>query len=124
MAKDSQINIRFDAETDAELEAAAKSLGVSKSALVRRLTEQFLADLKKRGGLSLGAEWVNELSAADARTKWGERKLEKPEGAERKVVAYPKDAGFPNESAMLNDGPADFTPSKGPVRYSAKGGCR
>jgi hypothetical protein len=102
VTKDSQINIRFDAATDAELEGAAKRLGVSKSSLIRRLTRQFLDDVRSRGAMSLGAEWVKGLAAADARTKWGERKI---------------------DPAILNDEPMENPPpSKGAVSYGGKGG--
>jgi predicted DNA-binding protein len=82
VSKNQQVNIRFDDETDTELETTAEALGVSKSALVRRLTRQFLDDVRKRGALSLGAEWVRDLARADGRSAWGESKIEAASAAE------------------------------------------
>jgi antitoxin component of RelBE/YafQ-DinJ toxin-antitoxin module len=73
--KTSQINIRFDAETEAQLNVIAEELGVTKSALVRRLTEKFLAEVKRLGAVNLNPQWISEIGKADARAKWGERKL-------------------------------------------------
>jgi predicted RNA polymerase sigma factor len=69
-----QINIRFDADTDAELRDTAAALGVSKSALVRRLTEAFLAEVKRTGAVKLKPEWIQDLRAADGRSGGKERK--------------------------------------------------
>lgn len=77
MKKSSQINLRLDPPTDLELTEVAKSLGVSKSALVRRLTEAFLAEVKRTGLVKLNHEWTGAITKADARTGWGERKLDK-----------------------------------------------
>lgn len=75
MAKSSQVNIRFDETTDSDLEAAAKGLGTSKSALVRHLTEVFLREVKKDRGLKIDPTWVRNVGKADARSDWGERKM-------------------------------------------------
>lgn len=77
MKKSSQINLRLDPPTENELTAVAESLGVSKSALVRRLTEAFLAEVKRTGLVKLSHEWTSALIKADARTQWGDRKIEK-----------------------------------------------
>jgi antitoxin component of RelBE/YafQ-DinJ toxin-antitoxin module len=77
MKKSAQINLRLDPPTELELTAVAESLGVSKSALVRRLTEAFLAEVKRTGIVKLSHEWTSKLTAADARSQWGERKTEK-----------------------------------------------
>jgi hypothetical protein len=79
VSKSSQINIRFDDTTDAELVATAAALGVSKSALVRRLTEAFLAEVKRTGAVQLKPSWVKELGKADARSGWGERRISQDE---------------------------------------------
>jgi hypothetical protein len=73
--KSSQINIRFDPNTEAALNETAKELGLSKSALVRNLTEKFLAEVRRTGAVRLRPEWVNEMTKADARTQWGDRKI-------------------------------------------------
>jgi antitoxin component of RelBE/YafQ-DinJ toxin-antitoxin module len=93
MAKDSQVNIRFDAATDADLEETARQMGVSKSALVRHLTATFLKQVKQSGTVPLNLKWTSVLNEADARSEWGARKLkpadpppEKPPGP----VKYPK----------------------------------
>lgn len=78
MAKDSQVNIRFDAATDADLEETAKQMGVSKSALVRHLTATFLKEVKKTGAVPLHLKWTSVLNEADARSAWGERKMAEP----------------------------------------------
>lgn len=82
MSKDSQINVRFTADLDADLSHTAAQLGVSKSALVRRLTEVFLAEVKKTGAVSLNSEWVKDLTQADARSQWGEAKMPKKQEAD------------------------------------------
>lgn len=88
MKKSSQINLRLDPPTETELTAVAESLGVSKSALVRRLTEAFLAEVKRTGLVTLSHEWTAALTKADARTQWGDRKIEKsvPPSRETKPV--------------------------------------
>jgi hypothetical protein len=68
MIKNSQVNVRFDEQTDNLLEETAKSLGVSKSALVRHLTKTFLDDVKKSGSLKMKPNWVSLLEPADARS--------------------------------------------------------
>lgn len=96
MQKTSQINIRFEAATEEQLNAVAQELGVTKSALVRRLTEKFLMEVKRLGAVNLNPDWIRDMSRADARAKWGERRLvaaeddEKRELPERKTVKYPK----------------------------------
>ena len=57
------------------LTEVAQALGVSKSALVRRVTEAFLAEVKRTGAVQLRPDWVNGLKKADARTEWGDRKI-------------------------------------------------
>lgn len=79
MAKDSQVNIRFDAATDADLEETAKQMGVSKSALVRHLTATFLKQVKQSGTVPLNLKWTSVLNEADARSEWGARKLTPPD---------------------------------------------
>lgn len=74
MKKSSQINLRLDPPTEEQLTQVAVALGVSKSALVRRLTEAFLAEVKRTGSVKLKPEWVTGMTVADARTPWGERK--------------------------------------------------
>lgn len=71
MKKSSQINLRLDPPTDAELTQVAIALGVSKSALVRRLTEAFLAEVARTGAVALEPSWVRGMQTADARTAWG-----------------------------------------------------
>lgn len=75
MQKSAQINIRLTPEIDEELNRVAQSLGVSKSSLVRRLTEKFLVEVKKLGVVELNPAWIEEMAKADARTSWGERKI-------------------------------------------------
>lgn len=86
MAKDSQVNIRFDAATDAELEETAQQMGVSKSALVRHLTATFLKEVKRTGAVPLAMGWTSLLNEADGRSAWGEKKL--PDSPP-KSVKYP-----------------------------------
>lgn len=74
MKKSAQINLRLDTPTEAELTQVAQALGVSKSALVRRLTEAFLAEVKRTGSVTLKPEWVTGMTVADARSAWGDRK--------------------------------------------------
>lgn len=72
MAKDRQVNIRFDDETDDALTNASRRLGMSKSALVRHFTKSFLALIESRGGMPVDlAEGL-----ADGRSPWGEAKGE------------------------------------------------
>ena len=71
-SKDSQINVRFDEATDAQLVAAAKKLGTTKSALVRHLTETFLSEIESTGSMALNMNWTQKLGLADARSPWGE----------------------------------------------------
>lgn len=71
MSKNAQINIRFEANVDDELTRVAAALGVSKSALVRRLTEAFLAEVKRTGGVALHPTWIQDLKSADGRSKAG-----------------------------------------------------
>ena len=75
MAKDSQVNIRFDAATDAELEKTAQEMGISKSGLVRHLTATVLKEVRRTGSVPLQLQWASMLNEADGRTQWGERKL-------------------------------------------------
>ena len=77
MSKNSQINIRFDAETEAALNEICLQLGVSKSALVRRLTEKFILEVRMAGGIKIAASHLNTCGPADARTPWGEAKMQK-----------------------------------------------
>lgn len=79
MKKSSQINLRLDPATEQELTEVAVALGVSKSALVRRLTEAFLKEVKRTGAVTLRPDWVETIRKADARTEWGERKISEPE---------------------------------------------
>lgn len=72
--KNKQINVRFSDETDQVLTDTAAKLGVSRSALVRHLTEQFLAETTRTGSLRLKPHWVGNLAQADARSQWGTRK--------------------------------------------------
>jgi hypothetical protein len=72
MAKDTQINVRFPADTDQKLAATAAQLGVSKSSLVRRLTDLFLAEVEATGAVSLNPHWIKDLTTADGRSAWGE----------------------------------------------------
>lgn len=103
LAKDFQINIRFDEATSAELTATSKALGVSKSQLVRHLTKTFLQDVKRNGALKLSLEWTRLLGVADARSEWGERKL-------------------PENPAMLNEGDPDAPmPGQDSVNYRKPG---
>jgi predicted DNA-binding protein len=107
--KTSQINIRFDPETEQQLNAVAEELGVSKSALVRRLTEKFLMEVKRIGAVNLNPEWIKEIGRADARAKWGERKIVDLSGA---MVAE-------NENRE-----GDAQTSRRPVKYPRKKGQR
>jgi len=75
MKKSSQINLRLDPPTELELTQVAVALGVSKSALVRRLTEAFLEEVKRTGSVTLKPDWGTGMTVADARTPWGERKI-------------------------------------------------
>lgn len=70
MPKDSQINIRFDQETDRRLAETARKLGLSKSGLVRHFTARFLETVNREGGLRMDLE----IDPADGRTEWGEPK--------------------------------------------------
>jgi antitoxin component of RelBE/YafQ-DinJ toxin-antitoxin module len=79
MAKNSQVNIRFDEATDADLERTASRLGVSKSSLVRHLTKTFLAEVERSGSLPMNPDWTRALGTADARSGWGERRNERTE---------------------------------------------
>lgn len=88
MAKTSQINIRFDPETDAQLTELAESLGVSKSSLVRRLTEKFIEEVRKMGTVEIDPEWLRNLAKADARSEWGERKTQPLAKVADDVVQY------------------------------------
>jgi antitoxin component of RelBE/YafQ-DinJ toxin-antitoxin module len=90
VAKDSQVNIRFDAATDAELEETAQQMGVSKSALVRHLTATFLKEVRRTGSVPLKMPWTSVLNEADARSAWGERKLPEPPPKPPGPVKYPK----------------------------------
>ncbi len=96
MAKASQVNIRFEDGDDAELERTAQRLGMSKSALVRHLTRQFLDEVRRTGSLQINPTWIKALGAADARSAWGERKLKVAEDevplppTTMKSVTYPK----------------------------------
>jgi predicted DNA-binding protein len=73
--KSSQINIRFTPQIEADLNAICEKLGINKSALVRKLTEVFIAEVKRTGSLTLDHRWLRELGQADGRSEWGERKL-------------------------------------------------
>jgi len=75
MSKQSQINIRFDEETERNLTKICGDLGISKSALVRRLTEKFILEVKRSGGVKIDSAAVNDLPQADGRSPWGEKKL-------------------------------------------------
>lgn len=75
MAKNSQVNIRFDDATDALLESTAAGIGISKSALVRHLTGTFLDEVQRTGSIKLRPDWIRMLGSADARSVGGERKL-------------------------------------------------
>jgi predicted DNA-binding protein len=96
-SKDSQINVRFDEATDAQLVAAAKKLGTTKSALVRHLTETFLSEIEATGSMALDLNWKAKLNGADARSPWGEPRMIAAETKEnspaadlpRKAVIYP-----------------------------------
>jgi hypothetical protein len=93
--KSSQINIRFDPKTEAALNDTAQSLGLSKSALVRNLTEKFLEEVRKTGAVELRPQWIADMARADARTQWGDRKIlnDKPATDDvpdkREAVNYP-----------------------------------
>jgi hypothetical protein len=95
MSKQSQINIRFDEKTEESLNEICGELGISKSALVRRLTEKFILEVKRCGGVKIDTATLNDLPAADGRTAWGEKKLGESEPA---PVAYPaKKKGKPKQ---------------------------
>ena len=87
MAKDTQINIRFPSNMDRQLTETAVALGVSKSALVRRVTEMFLEEVSETGSVKLHPNWIKGLTEADGRSEWGSSKgkdgSEKPRAAKR-----------------------------------------
>lgn len=100
MAKNAQVNIRFDDATADQLEATAAELGLSVSALVRHATRLFLEDIKRTGSVRISEDTIRILGRADARTEWGFRKIE-------------------TSTAVLNDAPnSEAVPSKGRVNYS------
>ena len=68
MRKNAQINIRFEENVDSHLTSVALALGVSKSALVRRLTEAFLAEVAKTGSVQLEPTWIQAIKPADGRS--------------------------------------------------------
>lgn len=74
MAKDTQINVRFPSEIDRKLTETAAQLGVSKSSLVRRVTEMFLEEVNSTGVIRLNPMWIQDLTKADARSPWGRPK--------------------------------------------------
>lgn len=104
MQKSSQINIRFDPETEEQLNQTAEALGVSKSALIRRLTEKFLQEVRKTGAVTLNPKWITDMAAADARSSWGDRKI------------------LPDEQICKVADSHQSTPlaSKGPTKYPTK----
>lgn len=112
MAKNSQVNIRFDDSTAAQLEQTAAGLGISTSALVRHLTRTFLDDVKKTGSVQIKPQWTRMLNAADARSGWGDRKTASADAA-------------PVQAPHLNDEPAEREAKKAeaPTKYP-KGGAR
>ena len=73
--KTSQINVRFTPQIDADLTAICKKMGVTRSAMVRKLTEVFISEVKRTGSLTLNHQWIKALGDADARSPWGDRKL-------------------------------------------------
>jgi hypothetical protein len=89
MKKTEQVNVRFDADTQADLDQTAEALGTSRSVLVRRLTEAFLKEVKRTGSVKLNPTWLNDLGKADARSDWGERKIPSDQDLKTPVV-YPK----------------------------------
>jgi hypothetical protein len=98
MSKTSQINIRFDAPTEAALNEICSDLGISKSALVRRLTEKFIMEVKRSGGVKIAGMDSGEFGTADARTPWGEAKMQAGQGMSLKVA---EDSGDKFESPPL-----------------------
>lgn len=73
--KSAQINIRFSPQIEADLNSICEKLGITKSSLVRKLTEVFIAEVKRTGSLTLDHRWIRELGQADGRSEWGERKI-------------------------------------------------
>lgn len=74
VAKNTQVNIRFDDSTAADLEKVAAGLGISVSALVRHATQILIDEVKQSGSLRMKSGSVPEVKA-DARSQWGERKI-------------------------------------------------
>jgi len=106
VAKNSQVNIRFDDVTDAQLEQTAHDLGVSKSALVRHVTKTFLEEVRRTGALKLKPEWTRLIGDADGRSPWGEHKMQLNEGGERA------------EAADLEMKPVKYPSKKSPTKKS------
>ena len=86
MAKDTQINVRFPAEIDRRLTETAIQLGVSKSALVRRVTEMFVDEVTAAGVVRLNPMWIRDLTGADGRSPWGRPKKFSGEDSSAKVA--------------------------------------
>lgn len=100
-SKDTQVNVRFDEATDAQLVAAAKKLGTTKSALVRHLTETFLSEIAETGSMALNLNWMAKLGQADARSPWGEPRMIAAETKEKSPAA-----DLPREAITYPKGPA------------------
>lgn len=102
MAKDTQINVRFPAEIDRRLTETAIQLGVSKSALVRRVTEMFVDEVMSTGVVRLNPMWIRDLTGADGRSPWGRPKKFSIE--DQAVPQIPKvaDGGAPYKLPVPN----------------------
>ena len=68
MRRGAALNIRMDAEMDAELDRVASELGTSKSALIRLLARTFVDHLKKTGSLGVPVDWKALLKSSDKRS--------------------------------------------------------
>jgi len=69
------ISLRLDEEMEHELEKQSKSLGVSKSALVRKCIEKFLSTTAPSSAWELGQEYFGQFDSGNKHLSQNKRKV-------------------------------------------------
>jgi len=70
MSFSSQLPLRLDKETDVRLGRLAKSIGTTKSGIIRMLAQTFVEQcIDKHGRVTLPPDWQRHLPERDERSK-------------------------------------------------------
>jgi len=80
------ISLRLDPELENKIESAAKSLGISKSELLRKSLKAYLKDLPKASAWELGQQYFGQYSSGKSNLS-KDRKILSKEKLKAKIHA-------------------------------------